>query len=472
MTQHQLTEQLLKRFETYLESQTWKHYFSSQEWSDLVSISAYQDFDVFQQAAYWTRLLTRWDTRSLEVHRPIYQELRQILRYYLSLLEEEFQWSFSRLEPVLLKLSEAQVDLQQKQLLFWRFEHEQKQNQLSRQALDGQRAEAEFYNLSELTRYISKHFEQRDQLIHESLDGVMGVLDASWTALYVQDDSKKSLGHWYTLHFNQFEVQLEQALPQSELWQKLWNKRLFQTVSHDFQEPSTDLAPLFPNTRAVLAQTLQLSNQMRGLLLATSEEISAFHGFKELFGIFATHLATALQNANLHAQVNELAIRDALTGAFNRRHLEERLRHCYAVSKRYSRELSVLMIDIDHFKKLNDGFGHQVGDRVLKKVSDTIADRLRSTDILGRYGGEEFLVILQETGFQGAEIVARDLVKRVAELSGEGLIITVSVGFASFPQDAFEIEDLIRLADQGLYLAKDMGRNRVGFAGAPESMLQ
>ena len=97
---------------------------------------------------------------------------------------------------------------------------------------------------------------------------------------------------------------------------------------------------------------------------------------------------------------------------------------------------------------------------------------MRSTDILGRFGGEEFLVILQETGFQGAEIVAKDLVKKVADLSGEGLIITVSVGFASFPDDAYEIEDLIRLADQGLYLAKDMGRNRVGFAGAPESMLQ
>lgn len=472
MIQHQLTQQLIKRFEIYLESQAWKHYFSHQEWDDLLSVSAYQDFDALQQAAYWTRLLSRWDTRSLEAHRPVYQELRQILQYYLSLLAEEYQWPLAMLESVLLKLSEAQVNLQEEKLLFWRFEHEQKQNQLNRLTVDAHRSEAEFYNLSELTRYISKHFEIRDQLIQESLDGILGVLDATWTALYVQEQAGKDKGHWYTLHFNQFEVHLDQVLPKTPLWQKLWQNSLLQTFSYDFHEPAAELAERFPNTRSVLAQTLQLSNQQRGLLIASSEEVNAFHGFKELFGIFSTHLATALQNANLHAQVNELAIRDALTGAFNRRHLEERLRLCYELSKRYSRELSVLMIDIDYFKKLNDSFGHQVGDRVLRQVSKTIEERLRSTDILGRYGGEEFLVILQETGYQGAEIVAQDLVRRVADLSGDGLSITVSVGFASFPQDAFEIEDLIRLADRGLYLAKDLGRNRVGFAGAPESMLQ
>ncbi|PKL77353.1 MAG: hypothetical protein CVV27_05725 [Candidatus Melainabacteria bacterium HGW-Melainabacteria-1] len=468
---------MMDKLESYLIKQQWRQYFSEQEWYELLLLSQSQRFELRQHVDYWSRLLISWDTRSLAPQRKVYAEIRQILDAYLDLQRQEHHWQEQALEPLRLHVAETQIELQQKQLLFWRFEYEQRQERVMSLNSENDRAQAEFYNLSELTQFVSQHLKEETELIHDGLDGLMGVLDANWTALYLQDGPNHPLGTLYTLHQGCFAIEPEFCFPREGFWQAYWQTEVTEARLQDFYSPEPDLEALFPRSLALLTQTLQMPDRSQGMILACSEEKMAFSGFRQLFNIFGTHIASSLQNARLHAQINELAIRDSLTGIYNRHHLEERMRFSYDLSRRYGRELSVLMVDIDHFKSINDTYGHQVGDQVLREVADLLKHRLRSTDIIGRYGGEEFMAVLQETGQSGAEIVSQDLVRMVErteiKIEGEEAIrVTISVGYAAFPVDALTIDNLIAIADKGLYLAKHAGRNQVGYAGQCKSVLQ
>ena len=468
---------MMEELESYLNQRRWRQYFSEQEWLDLLQLSAMAQFELRRQADYWTHLLTSWDTRSLAPQRQVYGEISQILETYLEQMQQQHGWPLEVAEPLKLKLAETQIELQQKQLLFWRFEYESKLQRVQSMNSENDRAQAEFYNLSELTQFVSQHLKEETDLIHYALDGLMGVLDASWTALFLHDSPENNQGTLFTLRQARFTIQPEFDFPHEGFWRSFWQTDATEARQQDFFAPISELESLFPKTHALLTQTLMMPDHSQGLILACSDEPMAFSGFRQLFNIFGTHIASALQNARLHAQINELAIRDSLTGVYNRHHLEERMRFSYDLSRRYGRELSVLMVDIDHFKNINDTYGHQAGDAVLRTVALILKNRLRSTDIIGRYGGEEFLAVLQETGPAGAEIVSQDLVRIVASTrfdigGGETVGLTISVGYAAFPSDAVTIDNLIAIADKGLYQAKHQGRNQVGYAGQPKSMLQ
>lgn len=162
------------------------------------------------------------------------------------------------------------------------------------------------------------------------------------------------------------------------------------------------------------------------------------------------------------------ALVDELTGTYNRRFLDEILAKMVLPDERRRRQsLSVLMIDLDHFKVVNDTFGHHVGDTVLKAIAGAMHRALKSSDILVRYGGEEFTVVLPQTDAQGAMVVAERLRTAVADLSLRRLApaapehITISIGVAAFPTHATTVDDLLRIADEALYRAKALGRNRV-----------
>lgn len=162
------------------------------------------------------------------------------------------------------------------------------------------------------------------------------------------------------------------------------------------------------------------------------------------------------------------ALVDELTGTYNRRFLDEVLGKMVLPDERRRRQsLSVLMIDLDHFKAVNDTFGHHVGDIVMKTVASVMHRGLKSSDILVRYGGEEFTVVLPQTDASGATVVAERLRSAVAAFSLRRLApaapehITISIGVASYPADAASVADLLQLADEALYQAKAMGRNRV-----------
>jgi diguanylate cyclase (GGDEF)-like protein len=175
-----------------------------------------------------------------------------------------------------------------------------------------------------------------------------------------------------------------------------------------------------------------------------------------------------LANQELHASLAREQLRartDELTGLHNRRYFFELAEREYAVARRHGRPLSVIMVDIDHFKRINDTFGHQAGDEVLAHVAQIAAAHRRTGDIVARYGGEEFVLLLPETTAENALQVAEQLCDAVAagglDTGGGRATFTISGGVAGLGADSQSLEELIRQADRALYVAKAQGRNRV-----------
>lgn len=169
-------------------------------------------------------------------------------------------------------------------------------------------------------------------------------------------------------------------------------------------------------------------------------------------------------------KLEELSNTDSLTKIYNRRYFMELLDLEFQRAKRYESPLSFIMIDIDHFKEFNDTYGHLLGDRILADVVALLKDNLRRHDQIGRYGGEEFALLMPETDLEGALIVAERHRKRVEEFAlyenGTPLRVTISLGVASFPNPNIEkLDDLIKLADDALLESKRTGRNRIAAAG-------
>jgi diguanylate cyclase (GGDEF)-like protein len=173
--------------------------------------------------------------------------------------------------------------------------------------------------------------------------------------------------------------------------------------------------------------------------------------------------ANSIQNAHYVERVKQLAYLDGLTGIFNRRFFELRIVEEIERARRYATSMAVVMTDIDQFKKLNDEFGHLLGDEVLRQVSSLFHQNLRKIDVVCRYGGEEFALLLTQTGAQQAVTVAEKLRKLVAEWQFPGVprAVTISAGVAVFPDHGAGRDELIRAADNALYCAKQTGRNRV-----------
>jgi len=167
---------------------------------------------------------------------------------------------------------------------------------------------------------------------------------------------------------------------------------------------------------------------------------------------------------------------DPLTGVYNRRFMEQRLREEVSKARRYHFELAVLMLDLDNFKRINDELGHQAGDQVLIEISNLFDRELRDSDILARYGGEEFLIIATNTAPTASAALAERLrscieahtfLSDFSEARQPGIRITVSIGVASFADSSNDEASLVKLADRNLYQAKHGGRNQV-VAGVPD----
>jgi diguanylate cyclase (GGDEF)-like protein len=172
-------------------------------------------------------------------------------------------------------------------------------------------------------------------------------------------------------------------------------------------------------------------------------------------------------------RIYEMSVRDGLTGVFNRRYFEERLAAEFAFAARHGSALCVLIADIDHFKRINDAFGHQAGDMVLRRVAAELRAGVRTEDVMSRYGGEEFAVLARGIDVIGARMFAervRLMAERARiEWNGEIIPVTISIGFAHNHSGAAlnKAERLVGAADQALYAAKRAGRNRVEQAASP-----
>lgn len=200
------------------------------------------------------------------------------------------------------------------------------------------------------------------------------------------------------------------------------------------------------------------------LVLLCEHNVSLGKDQVETFKSAVNHLGLALRNALLFKEVKLRADRDGLTRIFNRRTFDERLVHELKRRQRYGHDLSLLMVDLDHFKSINDNYGHTAGDDVLRKVGAILQDSLRSTDLAARYGGEEFAVLLPHTTEKDACRLAERIRSRIEastfKSDGREFRVTASIGVASVEAGALDRDgDLVLKADQALYEAKSNGRN-------------
>ena len=228
-------------------------------------------------------------------------------------------------------------------------------------------------------------------------------------------------------------------------------------------------------TRSVIALPFSLHKQQRGVFFLRTtaedapleEEDVAFAGTVIAAAVSAIDKAYDLESAvSDRERFQELAQTDALTGCSNRRALSERLEAEVDRVKRYDRTLALLLVDLDTFKDVNDTRGHLAGDGVLRQLGDILRREARSVDIVARYGGDEFVVVVPDTDTEGAVIFAERLRVRIAEYdfaeAGDPLYVTVSIGVASMPADGAESADaFIGQADRARYAAKDEGRDQV-----------
>jgi diguanylate cyclase (GGDEF)-like protein len=180
--------------------------------------------------------------------------------------------------------------------------------------------------------------------------------------------------------------------------------------------------------------------------------------------------ASAIQNAHYVQKVKQLAYLDGLTGIFNRRYFEIRVSEEIERARRYNTDLSVIIVDVDKFKALNDDFGHLLGDEVLRQVSSLLSRHVRKIDVVCRYGGEEFVILLPQTTSQQALIVADKLRTIVAEWQFPGVprALTISGGVAMYPDHGSTRDQIVKAADAALYTAKQAGRNRILSAGTAQ----
>ena len=216
-----------------------------------------------------------------------------------------------------------------------------------------------------------------------------------------------------------------------------------------------------------LGVPLVFGNTACGLIALYSAQPSHFSDEEErVAALFANQAAIALENSRLFAEVSRLANTDSLTGVWNRHHFFEQADKEFRRALRYHRALSVIMFDIDHFKQVNDRYGHLAGDQVLKALSGAVQKTIRDVDLLCRYGGEEFLIVLPETDLEpareGAERLRREVEELVVQTDAGPVHVTISLGVAALRDESGpNLERLISRADDALYAAKAAGRNKV-----------
>ncbi len=217
----------------------------------------------------------------------------------------------------------------------------------------------------------------------------------------------------------------------------------------------------------VMVFPLRANQELLGMVIVATETASDTTG-RDLVETLVVHTALSINNATMLEQVERLAITDGLTGVYNRRYFNSRLETEILRSQRFGQPVSLIILDIDFFKSVNDILGHLGGDAMLKELANLLLENVRKVDIVARFGGEEFAIILPETPAVNAGLVAEKIRCWIEEypFTGQEKLprgnLTASLGVATYPDHARKLEDLIHQADESLYRAKQFGRNQVG----------
>ena len=240
--------------------------------------------------------------------------------------------------------------------------------------------------------------------------------------------------------------------------------RVFQTgrpiVVDEARDNSMFIDPDSSYVRSIACIPMMVYSEVIGVINVTNKLDNS--GFSDVDMELLKAVTDQASVAINKAQLWEMAVTDSLTGLFVRRYFMAKFLEELHRAERYKKILSVVMVDLDHFKRVNDTLGHTAGDRALKIVAKFLENNLRDVDIIGRYGGEEFVILLPEADKDGAYLVSERLRKQLAELKVDDLPqMTISLGIASYPEDGAAVELLINKADTAMYEAKQSGRNKV-----------
>jgi diguanylate cyclase (GGDEF)-like protein len=216
----------------------------------------------------------------------------------------------------------------------------------------------------------------------------------------------------------------------------------------------------------IMSAPLVAKKSMFGLLVAIHPAVGGLYTADDvkLFTVLANQAAIALENRQLYQKLEKEAITDALTSVYNYRFLMDSLRTEIKRALRFKQIFSFVMLDVDNLKQYNDRLGHLWGSQALKEIASIIVDKCREIDLVSKYGGDEFGILLPQTDARGAEEVTRRVIEAVAEhkFDGDtGGLLTCSAGVAMFPRDGGTVRELIASADKALYQAKRMGKNQV-----------
>ncbi|RNC67595.1 MAG: GGDEF domain-containing protein [Desulfuromonadales bacterium] len=230
----------------------------------------------------------------------------------------------------------------------------------------------------------------------------------------------------------------------------------------------TNPIALAEGIRSLVCIPLKVQSRVVGILYLDDFVPREFDQEKlKLLSVLSSFAAMAIENAQLHRRTRLMAITDSLTGLYNHRYFQQVFGRELNRASRYGKPLSIVMMDVDDFKKFNDTYGHLHGDKVLAAMGDILEDALRDSDSAFRYGGEEFVVLLPETELPSALQVAerlREIVERKSVEVLKGIVphgVTVSIGVAAFPRDGETRGELFKSVDDLLYRAKEFGKNRV-----------
>lgn len=262
-----------------------------------------------------------------------------------------------------------------------------------------------------------------------------------------------------------------ESVPLYEGFLSLVVKRRAPIIKVDLQEREQGMG-VFPSGSGIrlkpasfLGLPMIVHDRVIGIFAITSQHPGAFEEqHKEFLKMLCSQAAISIADAKLHDEVNRLATTDGLTGIANHRRFQERLNDELERQSREAGRFAVVMVDVDHFKTINDRFGHPVGDQVLRQIASVLVKTVRKVDVVARYGGEEFAVILLNSGPTESYRLA-ERIRKAAEgmeplINGEPVRVTISLGMANYPGDALDRQTLIERADRALYAAKNNGRNQ------------
>ena len=307
-----------------------------------------------------------------------------------------------------------------------------------------------------------------DQLLRLYLDALMDVLQPDWGCILLyKDDMFEVLTEQGQERGNAFkhfpEEFLKKALDVEEV-------RFINDLDEGTKDGTTrERGPA--NQLSALVGPLIAEGERIGLcILAREQPRSLFsESEKSIFQAIHENLGKPLQNAVLVKRTRKMTLHDDLTNAYNRRYFEDHLTEELHRAERYKKALSIIFLDIDNLKEVNDTYGHIIGSKALKEVARRLLENMRTVDKLVRFGGDEFCLILPETSGHGALMVAERLREAIADhlfLADEtaGLHLTGSFGIASFPVHASTVEELVKSADEAMYSAKSSSKNSVALA--------